>query len=305
MANKFFENLIKILNLFQVKTAPAYDWQFGFQLPGSPIAEGIMKFHDDLMFFLTFILFFVLYILIRCLKYFTSENGTSERLVHASTLEIIWTVIPAVILVIIAIPSFALLYAMDEMIEPFHTFKVIGHQWYWSYEWLSPYVVYNYLNKNKITENSDVVEEIMKEWDISTMDSYMLSKQDVFEINKNKKAEVAFNLLSVDHYLYLPVEKPLRALISSSDVLHSWAVPSLGVKVDACPGRINQINFMINRVGYYFGQCSEICGINHGFMPIGIYGFYYWDFFSKGLDNKNLDIETLLSCFHTIAQAKS
>ena len=296
-------NVMNFLSFGLVSAEPSSNWQFGFQTPASPTAEGIMKFHDDLMFFLVFILFFVMYILAKCFEKFTSPHGTSERLIHASTLEVIWTIIPALILVVIAIPSFALLYSMDEMTDPYHTFKVIGHQWYWSYEWLTPTVIYNHLSKENVNMDNSEVNEIFNSWDLSTMDSYMLSKQDVFAMNEKKQKQVAYNNLSVDNNLYLPVEKTVRALVTSSDVLHSWAIPSLGVKVDACPGRLNQINFMINRVGFYFGQCSEICGLNHGFMPISIYGFYSpADFLKDKFQRNDIDIETILSCLDSWAQ---
>lgn len=235
-------------------------WQLGFQTPAASLAEGIIAFHDDLMVFLTLVFFFVVYLVIKCIQYFSTDvkKGETERLVHASTLEIIWTLIPAMILVIIAIPSFSLLYSVDEIVDPLMTIKVIGHQWYWSYEFI----------------NGEALSELIRKemgYDVSFstagFDSYMLSDEDV------AAQENGIRLLSVDHYLHLPTETNIRALITSADVLHAWTVPSLGVKVDACPGRLNQAALFIKYKGTFYGQCSEICGVNHGFMPIGIKAF--------------------------------
>lgn len=164
----------------------------------------------------------------------------SENIVHNTFLEIVWTIIPTIILVFIAIPSFALLYAYDEPdSNPYVTIKVIGHQWYWSYEY-SDY-------------SSDSTVEF---------DSYMLSEEDLY------KGQL--RLLEVDNRVVLPVGASIRVLVTSGDVLHSWAIPSMGIKVDAIPGRLNQVVTFITRPGVYYGQCSELCGVNHGFMPIVI-----------------------------------
>jgi len=277
-----------------IDAAPASNWQLGFQYPASAIAKGIMVFHDDLMVFLTLILFFVMYILYVCINTFVAKKDKkiyAERLTHATTIEIIWTIIPAVILIIIAIPSFALIYSIDEMLNPYHTFKVVGHQWYWSYEFLSQDSIQNHLR----TSEANSVEGLST---TSTFESYMLSEEEVLEYNKTEEGKVTpkYRLLSVDNALNLPVEKVLRTLVTSTDVLHSWAVPRLGVKVDCCPGRLNQVNFLINYVGVYYGQCSEICGVNHGFMPIVVNGY---NIFSSAefsnLDSNNLfDLESFV-----------
>lgn len=263
--------------IFAIKETPAVNWQLGFQTPASPTMEGIISFHDDLMIFLSFILGFVMYILWVCLTHFTKEikkNEESDKIVHASTLEIIWTIIPAIILIIIAIPSFSLLYSVDEeVVDAFATFKVIGHQWYWSYHWTTPN-----LAKNFVFEEDAQNEEGLNEWS-SFYDSYMLSDEELGELLEKKKRKESpitpYRLLTVDRFIYLPIQKNIRVLVSSADVLHSWAVPSLGVKVDACPGRLNRTSVYIKKPGIFYGQCSEICGVNHGFMPIGIYGFFY------------------------------
>jgi cytochrome c oxidase subunit 2 len=143
---------------------------------------------------------------------------------------------------IIAISSFALLYSLDEVINPSMTLKVIGHQWYWSYEYSDSSNPKNILN----------------------FDSYMKSEEDLTLGN--------FRLLEVDNRIVLPIKIHIRLLVTAADVLHSWAVPSLGIKVDACPGRLNQVFLFLKREGVFYGQCSEICGINHGFMPIVVQG---------------------------------
>ncbi len=299
----FFNNIVSffyilviaeiVMNFSESFATPSSNWQFGFQSPASATAKGIVAFHDDLMVFLTLILVFVVYVLFTCVNLFIARKNKKayvERLTHATTIEIIWTIIPAVILIIIAIPSFALIYSIDEMLNPYHTFKVIGHQWYWSYEFLSQDTIQNHL---KTTDSS--VEGAST---TSTFDSYMLSDSEVIEYNQTKQGQAfpKYRLLSVDNALNLPVEKVLRTLVTSTDVLHSWAVPRLGVKIDACPGRLNQVNFVINHVGVYYGQCSEICGVNHGFMPIVVNGY---NIFSSAefanLDNNNFfDLESFV-----------
>jgi cytochrome c oxidase subunit 2 len=162
------------------------------------------------------------------------------KFTHSSLLEIVWTILPAVVLMIIAIPSFGLLYSLDELIDPTVTLKVVGHQWYWSYEY-SDYAT-------------------LEGGESLNFDSYMIATDDL--------TNGTFRLLEVDNRLVLPENTHIRLLITSADVLHSWAVPSFGVKVDACPGRLSQASLFIKRLGTFYGQCSEICGVNHGFMPI-------------------------------------
>jgi cytochrome c oxidase subunit 2 len=215
-------------------------WQTGFQDPATPVMEGIINFHNDLIFFLIIIVIFVTWILIRCIFFFNSKkNKQINNFVHGTMIEIIWTTIPALILLFIAIPSFALLYSMDEIIDPILTVKVIGNQWYWSYEYSDYYELTN--------------ESLF-------FDSYMIQEE---ELDLGQ-----FRLLEVDNRLVVPIKTHIRILVTASDVLHSWAIPSLGVKLDACPGRLNQTSMFIKREGVFYGQCSEICGINHGFMPI-------------------------------------
>nr|ALO20741.1 cytochrome c oxidase subunit 2 [Euphysa aurata] len=207
--------------------------QLGFQDGSSLSSINLVYFHDHIMFFMIIILILVGWLL------FTSMTNKyyNKYLNENSIIEIIWTTIPALILILIAIPSLYLLYSIDENIDPSLTIKVIGHQWYWSYEY------------------SNFDNEI-------EFDSYMIPTSD---LNIG-----GFRLLEVDNKIVLPVDTNIRLIISSADVIHCWTIPSLGVKADAIPGRLNQVNFIINRSGKFFGQCSEICGSNHSFMPISI-----------------------------------
>lgn len=219
----------------------AVSWQTGLQDPATPIMEGMIHFHGHLMFFLVLIGLFVMWLLGRVIVLFSADTSqVPAKFTHSTALEIGWTLAPAVILMLIAYPSFTLLYSMDENVEPWLTLKVIGHQWYWSYE---------YSDYSLLHENQSVA-----------FDSYMVAEQDL--------KLGGLRLLEVDNRTLLPTQTPIRVLVSSADVLHSWAVPSLGVKIDACPGRLNQISTFLKREGVFYGQCSEICGVNHGFMPI-------------------------------------
>jgi heme/copper-type cytochrome/quinol oxidase subunit 1/heme/copper-type cytochrome/quinol oxidase subunit 2 len=221
--------------------------QVGFQEPASPIIEGLVDLHHDIMFFLVFIIVFVLYLLVVVVYFFGESNNMNRNtsaISHHTDLEIIWTILPTIILIFIAVPSFALLYSMDELHRPAITLKVIGRQWYWTYEY------------------SDILNSAWTSSEINDVifDSYM--DQDI--------EGGVLHLLKADNDLYLPINQYIRVLVTSSDVIHSWAVPALGVKVDACPGRLNQVSLRISRVGYFFGQCSELCGVNHAFMPISL-----------------------------------
>jgi cytochrome c oxidase subunit 1 len=233
-----------IISLFSFDFAEP--WQLTFQDPATSIMEGIIDLHHDIMFFLILIIVFILWILLRTIYVFREERNKKLPLTitHHTTLELIWTIVPAIILILIAIPSFSLLYAMDEIGNPKITIKAIGHQWYWSYEY------------------RDLVfgQQISKNFD-----SYMVLEEDL--------KEGALRLLDVDKPLVLPINIKIRLLVTSTDVLHSWAVPSFGIKIDACPGRLNQVGLQISRVGIFYGQCSELCGINHSFMPIKVISF--------------------------------
>ena len=220
-------------------------WQTYFSEPASVIMEGIIIFNKHLLFLLVVIVVFVAWLLFFAILYFIEfKNKFSSKFVHSTALEIVWTSIPALILLILATPSFTLLYAMDEIAEPELSLKVLGHQWFWSYE-ISDF---NSCQKNE--QNLKFV-------------CYMMVLEG---LPKNKLGY--FRLLETNKRVILPTNTHLRVLVSAVDVLHSWAVPSFGLKVDACPGRLNQVNLFVKRIGVFFGQCSEICGVNHGFMPI-------------------------------------
>ena len=227
-------------------------WQFGFQDPATPIAQGIQDFHNDVCFFMVVILTFVLWMLGRTIWHFDAfKNPVPSKIIHGTTLEIAWTVTPSFILMLIAVPSFALLYSMDEITDPAVTLKVIGHQWYWTYEY-SDY---------STADDQSII-----------FDSYMVAEDDL-ELGQ-------LRLLEVDNRVVLPVKTHVRVLITAADVLHSWAIPSLGVKCDAVPGRLNQTSIFLNREGVFYGQCSELCGANHGFMPIVVEGVALEDYIS-------------------------
>nr|QHD47887.1 cytochrome c oxidase subunit II [Sinacroneuria dabieshana] len=196
----------------------------------SPLMEQLTFFHDHALLILIMITVLVSY-LMSSLFFNTNIN---RYLLEGQAIEIIWTILPAVTLIFIALPSLRLLYLLDEISDPSITLKTIGHQWYWSYE---------YSDFNQIE-----------------FDSYMTPYH---EMNLN-----GFRLLDVDNRTVLPMNTQIRVLVTAADVLHSWTVPALGVKVDGTPGRLNQLSFFLNRPGVFYGQCSEICGANHSFMPI-------------------------------------
>nr|CBL58274.1 cytochrome c oxidase subunit 2 [Paratanytarsus austriacus]CBL58275.1 cytochrome c oxidase subunit 2 [Paratanytarsus austriacus] len=203
---------------------------FGMQDSNSPIMEQLNFFHDHSLLILILVTTLVSYLMI--MLFFNKLNN--RFLLHGQTIEVIWTILPAIILLFIAFPSLRILYLLDEINNPTITLKTIGHQWYWSYE---------YSDFNNVE-----------------FDSYMM-KENLSD---------SFRLLDVDNRIILPMNNQIRILVTATDVLHSWTIPSLGVKIDANPGRLNQTNFFINRPGLFFGQCSEICGANHSFMPIVI-----------------------------------
>nr|YP_010258352.1 cytochrome c oxidase subunit II [Neocentrocnemis stali]AGO28028.1 cytochrome c oxidase subunit II [Neocentrocnemis stali] len=204
----------------------------GLQDANSPLMEQLIFFHDHTLMILIMITIMVAYIMTNV---FTNKL-INRFLLEGQTIELIWTILPAVTLIFIALPSLRLLYLMDETLNPLLTIKAVGHQWYWSYEYTD----------FKNTE----------------FDSYMKPTQDMENSD--------FRLLDVDNRIILPTNSQIRILVTASDVLHSWTIPSVGIKIDATPGRLNQGNFCISRPGLMFGQCSEICGANHSFMPIVI-----------------------------------
>nr|YP_010491867.1 cytochrome c oxidase subunit II [Ontholestes orientalis]UWM92653.1 cytochrome c oxidase subunit II [Ontholestes orientalis] len=196
----------------------------------TPLMEQLLFFHDHALMILLMITVMVGYIM--STLFFNKFNY--RYLLEGQTIEMIWTILPAITLIFIALPSLHLLYLLDEVNNPVVTVKSIGHQWYWSYE-------YNDFKKVEF-------------------DSYMIPKNDMKISN--------FRLLDVDNRMAVPYDSQIRMLVTAADVLHSWTIPAISVKIDATPGRLNQVSFLLNRTGIFFGQCSEICGANHSFMPI-------------------------------------
>lgn len=206
--------------------------QIGFQNRASPLIEQLIFFHDHALLILILITTLVGYFMLSLV----TNKFVNRYLLDGQIIEIIWTVLPAVILIILALPSLRLLYLIDETTEPRITLKTVGHQWYWSYE---------YSDFNDIE-----------------FDSYMTPA--------NSLTEGEFRLLEVDNRVILPYLTQIRLLVTAADVIHSWTIPSLGIKADAVPGRLNQLNVFFNRPGIFYGQCSEICGANHSFIPIRV-----------------------------------
>lgn len=214
------------------------DWQMGFQEAASPVMEGINDFHNLLLVIIYSIVAFVTVLLIIVfVKFNAKANPVPSKTSHNTPLEVIWTVVPIMILVVIAIPSFKLLYLYDTVPNSAMTIKAVGHQWHWSYEY---------------PDDGDF-----------TFDAMMLEEEELEEGDPR--------LLATDTKIVLPVDTDVRVLVSTEDVIHSWAVPALGVKIDATPGMLNETWLRITKEGKYYGQCSELCGVNHGFMPIEIH----------------------------------
>nr|AWN56119.1 cytochrome c oxidase subunit 2 [Atta sexdens rubropilosa] len=198
----------------------------------SPTYDLMIFFHDFAMIILTYITILILFITFSLM----SNKFINRFLLENQTIEIVWTILPMFILIAMAIPSIKVLYLTDEIFNVNLTVKAIGHQWYWSYEFS----------------------------DFSNIDF------DSFMIPSDQLMDNEFRLLDVDNRCILPYKYPIRILTTSLDVIHSWAVPALGIKMDSIPGRLNQTLLFMNRPGLFFGQCSEICGTNHSFMPIAI-----------------------------------
>ena len=213
------------------------DWQLGMQPAASPVADQLHDFHTLLMVIITAICIFVLGLLAFVMWRFSARrNPTPSKTSHNTLIEIVWTIVPVVILLVIAVPSFRLLYYMDRTPDPEMTLIVYGYQWYWGYEYPD----------QQVPEYS----------------SYMIPDDEI--------GPGQVRLLSVDNPVVLPVDTDVQILVTAGDVLHSWAVPAFGVKMDAVPGRMNETWVRIDEEGTYYGQCSEICGTGHAFMPIEI-----------------------------------
>jgi len=235
--NKFISTfLITIFATSSIANQPK-EWQLGFQDAASQGMKDIVNFHNNLILpviiaISVFVLFLMIY---ACVRFRASRNPVPSKTTHNIMVEILWTLIPCLILIVMAVPSFKILYKQDTIPKADVTVKAIGYQWYWGYE---------YPDENIIFE------------------SYMIKEEDLKE-NQPR-------LLTVDNEVVVPVNKVVKVLITANDVLHAWALPSFGVKRDAVPGRINETWFKAEKVGTYYGQCSELCGIQHAFMPITV-----------------------------------
>ena len=214
------------------------DWQLGFQKSASKSMDDIVWFHDYMLVpIITAITAFVLFLLLFvCVRYRASRNSVPSTTSHNTLIEVIWTLVPCLILIVMAVPSFKVLYSQDEIPKADVTIKAIGYQWYWGYEYPDENIIF---------------------------DSYMIDEKDL----KDNQPR----LLAVDNAVYVPVNKVVKVMITANDVLHAWALPSFGVKRDAIPGRINETWFKADRTGTFYGQCSELCGIKHAFMPITVH----------------------------------
>lgn len=229
-----------ILSYFVASSAFANqpkDWQLGFQEAASSTMRDIVNFHDKLLLpIIIAISVFVLFLMVyACIRFRASRNPNPSKTTHNVAVEVLWTLIPCLILIVMAVPSFKILYKQDTIPKADVTVKAIGYQWYWGYEYPDENIIF---------------------------DSYMIETKDLKE-NQPR-------LLAVDNEVVVPVNKVVKVLITANDVLHAWALPSFGVKRDAVPGRINETWFKAEKVGTYYGQCSELCGIKHDFMPITV-----------------------------------
>ncbi len=212
-------------------------WEMGYQAAATPVMERIESFHTELLVIVTAIASFVLILLLVVIVRFrASANPTPSKTSHNTVIEVLWTVIPVIILIWIAIPSFKLLYYEDRAHDAEMTIKAIGHQWYWSYQ---------YPDQGNLEFDAVMLED-------------------------DERQPGDPRLLATDNHVVVPVDTTIRVLVTADDVLHSWSVPSFGVKIDAVPGRLNETWFRVEREGMYYGQCSELCGVRHGFMPIAV-----------------------------------
>ena len=218
-------------------------WGIYFQDSATPQMEGLIELHDNIMYYLVIILFGVGWILLSIVRNYASQKSliSHKYLNHGTLIELIWTITPAVILILIAFPSFKLLYLMDEVSDPSMSVLAEGHQWYWSYQY-----------PDFLDSNNEFIE----------FDSYIVPESDL--------EEGTLRMLEVDNRVILPELTHVRFIITAGDVIHSFSCNSLGIKCDAYPGRLNQVSVFINREGVFYGQCSEICGILHSSMPIVI-----------------------------------
>ncbi len=240
--SQFFLKILKALLGLTTVTCASYagqpkPWQLNLQTPASPVMEELLKLHNYLLIMcfaiVGIVAFLIFYVLI---KYNAKSNPTPKQFSHNTTIEIVWTIIPCIILIVIALPSFRSLYYIDKSVEADMTVKIVGNQWYWTYQY---------------PDHGNFI-----------FDSYMLEED---ELPKN-----GLRLLEVDNRVVIPENTNVKFLVTSGDVIHSWAIPAFGIKCDAVPGRVNETWVRAKRPGVYYGQCSELCGVNHGFMPIAV-----------------------------------
>ena len=229
--------ILSLLAYGQLAAEQPKDWQLGFQEAASSTMRDIVNFHDKLLLpIIIAISVFVLFLMVyACIRFRASANPVPSKRTHNVAVEVLWTLIPCLILIVMAVPSFKILYSQDAIPKADVTVKAIGYQWYWGYEYPDENIIF---------------------------DSYMIEDKDL-KANQPR-------LLAVDNEVVVPVNKVVKVLITANDVLHAWALPSFGVKRDAVPGRINETWFKAEKVGTYYGQCSELCGIKHAFMPITV-----------------------------------
>nr|BAK55719.1 cytochrome oxidase subunit 2 [Sporothrix schenckii] len=234
--NLFLNNLI-------IKLDAPEAWGIYFQDSATPQMEGLVELHDNIMYYLVIILFAVGWILLSIIRNFSINVSpiSHKYLNHGTLIELIWTITPAIILILIAFPSFKLLYLMDEVSDPSMSILAEGHQWYWSYQY-----------PDFLDSNEEFIE----------FDSYIIPESDL--------EEGSLRMLEVDNRVIIPELTHIRFIITSGDVIHAFSCGSLGIKCDAYPGRLNQVSVFVNREGVFYGQCSEICGILHSSMPIVI-----------------------------------
>lgn len=229
-------------------------YKTSFQEPSSTILHSIVEFNQHLLALIIVIIVLVGWALYHIIvNFFEFENVKPRKFTHSKDLEIIWTSVPALTLLLLSIPSFTLLYAMDEAAAPDMTIKIIGHQWFWCYE-IDDFLQVEFCEMKNLKKSLRYT-------------SYLLV---IDGLPTNDYSTGYFRLLETTKRIMLPVKTFLRLLITSADVLHSWSIPSFGIKMDACPGRLNQISLFVEKIGLYYGACYEICGVQHGFMPICI-----------------------------------
>jgi cytochrome c oxidase subunit 2 len=219
--------------------ARPHEWQLGLQDAATPVAERVQDFHTYILYIITAITLFVMALLVYVMLRFNARaNPKPSRTSHNAVIEVVWTVVPLIIVILIAVPSFKLMYYMDRVENPDMTLKVTGYQWYWGYDY---------------PDHGDI-----------SFRSYMKKAENIDTSAGEKR------LLSTTQPVVVPVDTNIQVLVTSADVLHSFAIPSFGIKKDAVPGRLNETWMRIEETGTYYGQCSELCGDGHGYMPVEV-----------------------------------